>query len=780
MLPTSNVILELDIDNKRGRVIDNSDYDSVNIDVALANAKGLGIVTVNNTAVFNGSLTSNPLVNLAVSNIGQWFNLPLDSNGNVLNGTYAFTYSLNFTATGAVNSVTATNSANLEFSNAGEILASGDSIVFTGNTETANNGTFTIATVTPDTELDSTAITVTQTTLVTEAEATGTYSFNVTRANFGGDVYTFNGCDFVNPKVQVTYDCDSTRFGTITFQDVTDYKGQSFVRDLEAFYPRPLNPLPETPSVSTNLPSITMNELAVGTYAYELELTMSVTQPDGLVYTYTVVDTGETKVTCIGSLCSINPCLESLKDTFFENYNNGTGANLVPLVTLVNQLLALAIQYKECGDNQKYAETVIQLQGVLDVSGQCNCGCDESGKDVPYWVDNANLVTPSIFEQLLEEIALLEVQINGLQQQINQTNANVSNLSSVVNNIQIELGNLEQALQEDAEALLAYQTLVANISALANNILNLSIQANTIQAQINALNPNSPTFADDVAFIETLLVSLNSAYGVLQTELADVTQELLDFNTDYPDYISYTVNAAIYLSSASNALDSIEANIDALEALLASLTPTTYAADIADIQDEINLIWSLINTTYGFVISMSWSIQSINETLVDIQEQITNLQEQINLIPTNIVSSKVQPLFADVNTNFALVGVVDKYTTKGGYFKVIVKGQDLTDAGCEITISNNETSYVLFNEEVGTKSYEIEFIVIVNLSAVPFTFKIGGALDLGNTLQPINVTGINSTTEIVYAEGFNLKIESNSVSNVFNSIEVYGYDLTFN
>lgn len=409
MLPTSNVYLELDIDNKRGRVIDDSDYTTTDINVAQANAKGLGIVTVNNTAVFNGSLTSNPLVNLAVSSIGQWFNLPLDSNGNVLNGTYSFTYSLNFSGSGSVDGVTTPNAAVLEFSNVGQFLQAGDSIVFTGNTQTANNGTFTISTVTPDEGDDQTALTFTQTTLVNEVTPTGTYSVNVTRANFGGDTYTFNGCDFVKPCVNTTFNCDSTQFGTITFQDTTDLKGQVVsTRTLIGYYPNGLNPAPTTPSVTTGDPSLTFTELAVGVWTYSLTLAMSVTQTDGLVYTYTVVSSDTVTVDCIGSLCSLTPCLESLKDTFITNYYKGTGANLIPLVTAVNQLIELATQYQACGDSEAYTATVKELEKLLNESGECDCGCGCSEENTPYWVNNAGFESQNLLDQLLADVTSIQ------------------------------------------------------------------------------------------------------------------------------------------------------------------------------------------------------------------------------------------------------------------------------------------------------------------------------------------------------------------------------------
>jgi hypothetical protein len=66
-----------------------------------------------------------------------------------------------------------------------------------------------------------------------------------------------------------------------------------------------------------------------------------------------------------------------------------------------------------------------------------------------------------------------------------------------------------------------------------------------------------------------------------------------------------------------------------------------------------------------------------------------------------------------------------------------------------------------------------------DLSSLPITFHAGGMIDLNDNQTPISITGVNSTTEIVYGEWNGFSIESNSISNVFNSIEVYGLNLTY-
>jgi hypothetical protein len=758
MLPTSNVYLELDIDNKRGRVRDNSNYASENINVAQANAKGLGIVTVNNTAVFNGSLTSNPLVNLAVSSIGQWFNLPLDSNGNVLNGTYSFTYSLNFSASGSVDSVTTPNAAVLEFANIGQVLQAGDSIVFTGNTQTANNGTFTISTVTPDEGDDQTALTFTQTTLVNEVTPTGTYSVNVTRANFGGDTYTFNGCDFVKPCVKTLVDCDSTRFGLITFQDVTDYKNQIVLsRTLTGFYPRPLTPAPVPDSISTINPSLTFNTLAVGTWAYSLLLSMSVTQADGLVYFYGVSVKDEEKVVCVGSLCSLTPCLESLKDTFITNYYKGTGANLIPLVTAVNQLITLANEYKSCGNVEMYKETVLELQKLLNTNEatSCNCGCDDSD-NTPYWVDNANFQAPSILEQILDRVETLE---------------------SEVDNLNAELGNLQQAVLSDANALAAYNELIANIAALSNGILENTILAATIQANINSLDPNSSTFEDDVDIILGQLSALETDYLLLEQELADVTTELITFNTDFPAYANYTILAAVYLNSASEALDSVSDSISSLFALLNSLTPDTYPAQIEDLQNQINNLWAELNSVYGLLNAASLSIQEIGLFIQSLQNQIISVQNQVNQLQSDfngVTKVRVFGTYIDESGESLFLYLPPNWVQQKITYKFNIKGVSNTD-GLLIKLTNTNNDLTLAAFSVPDSVYDIEFNMI--FSPADNVWKIGGVCNLETSMFPIQSFNIPLTTlPFDTATVLSVVIEVGG-SNTFYALDAIAYKL---
>jgi len=407
---TANVYLEINNVTKKGRIVDASNYSANSINLAALSAKGLGVVTSpTGVAIYSGTTVGSPLVNLASTNVSAWFDLPLDTTGAVLNGTYSFTYNLRYAITaGVIDAVAATSTFTLEFTNAGRVLIAGDSLVTTGNAQAANNGTFTVSTAAYNVGSDNSTIVVTQTSLVNEASPTGTYSFDVTRTAFAGSTVTFNGCDFVTQSVVTTSDCDSTQYGQLIVQDTTNYGTQTLVsRTLFVYYPNGLTPAPATDPVTTTENSVTINELATGTWTYNLTSNVSVTQDDGLVYTYTKT-TGATEfvVTCIGTLCGLTPCIESIKDKFAASYVKGVPSGLEPTILYILQLYALAVEYKKCNNAEMYASTVAQLESVLDESGECSCGCcDETSG--PQWIDNAGFDSQNVLTDLYDQVQAL-------------------------------------------------------------------------------------------------------------------------------------------------------------------------------------------------------------------------------------------------------------------------------------------------------------------------------------------------------------------------------------
>lgn len=764
MALTANVYLEINNTTKKGRIVDASNYTDEGIVLAQLSAKGLGnVYSPTGAIIVNGSTVGSPLVNLASTTTSAWFDLPLDTTGEILNGTYSFTYSLRYAVTGGtVDAVAATSTFTLEFTNAGRVLIAGDSLVTTGNTQTANNGTFTVATAAFNTGSDNSTIVVTQTTLVNEGSATGTYSFDVTRANFAGDSYTWNGCNMVNPSVTVTYDCESTQFGSIVFQDSTVLNGQTVVsRSLNGYYPNGLYPAPTTNPQTTTSNSLTFSELAVGTWTHVLVLNMSVTQSDGLVYTYQVRDTGETLVTCVGTLCGLTPCIESLKDKYNASFVKGQDSGLAPLILLVLQLYALAKEYKTCGETAKYAATVAQLELLLDESGECSCGCCDESQDVPYWVDNSSLDATSIITELQEQIDALDLQVGGL----------------------------EAAVQTNASALAAYNTLIGNINTYNSDLLGILAELNVVQAATISLNPNLPSFEADVDVLITNVNAIEDEFLLLNTQLTNLLDEVVLFNENYPTFTSYTITLYDQLQSSAETTVSIQAVIDQLQASLSSLTPSTYNDVIEEIWDQIEslqiLTWQLAQLI-GVALA---SIESIQVTIASLIEQNTSLQLQINNIlsgQSGITSSKVVAFYSTTNlvNSDASIDVTGDYLATTKYLKFLIKGENIGVGANNISVLNNNTLYAIFTQNMAERFYEIEFVLIPQLSPTPITFKAGGVVRTsdGTTstiMTAINVIDIDSSTEIEYNTNTTFNIISDNASNIFYSVEVYGYDLNY-
>lgn len=751
MALTANVYLEINNTTKKIRVVDASNYTEEGIDLAALSAKGLGILSSpTGTAIYNGSTIGSPLVNLSATTTSTWFDLPLDSNGDILNGTYSFTYNLRYAiSSGVINSITAPSTAELEFTWAGRVLIEGDSVVFVDNGDSENNGTFTVDSATFDEGSDNSEIIFTQSSLVTDATPAGTYSFDVTRANFAGSSVVWNGCNMVNPSVTVTYDCESTQFGSITFQDSTVLNGQTVVsRSLSGYYPNGLYPAPTTNPQTTSATSLTFSELAVGTWTHVLVLNMSVSQSDGLVYTYQVRDTGETLVSCVGTLCGLTPCIESLKDKYNASYVKGQDSGLNSLILLVLQLYALAKEYKTCGETEKYAATVAQLESVLDESGQCSCGCCDENKDVPYWVDNSNLDATSIITELQEQIDELNLQVGGL----------------------------ENAVQTNASALSAYNAIMALIAQYDSQLLGIVAQVSEIQSLALSLDPNSPTFEDDVDQLEAWLLLVEADFVDLTNEVDDIVAAITQFNIDFPDFSQYTINALEYLDDTQQTIVDVQSAIDALQVLLVSLTPSTYLDDIQDIWDAIAEIVNYLNTLTNYLADINLTLQNIQTYLSELTTQVINIETNLNNLIAEFNSlSKIKLLGAYVeDTDSANLYIPPAWMNQKIWYKFNIKGVS-TEVGAEIKIYNPDNSYTLLGVSIGNNVYDIE----LDLVFVPADnlWKIGGVANIGGTISAVGNFTIDPITDLPFDVGTVIQISSTGTAgtNTFYALDGIAY-----
>lgn len=380
------------------------------INPTLYGGKVIGTITgPDGVAIVTGTVGS-PLIDLAAGDTSSAaFNLPLGTDGEVLQGTYTLNLQVRFAGTGlALLSATAPSTITLNgVGGLANFIAAGDTITITGG---VNAGAKTVATATPGTDAVFTVVQA-----VTTAGVEGTMAFDATHTATVSAM-TYNGCTIVTPTVVVTSNCFSTQNGSMIFRDSTVLPSTHVLgtRAWSIEYPSNLSPAPAiNPYTSTetgdNVPlneSITFNENANGPWGYRLTHTVTVTQTDGLVYTY-VIDTGALNVTvsCNIDMCSINECMDDLQEQYDQDVAANKQSSLGPILTRLNTLYNVALGYQTCTNYEALAATLATMRTLLANSG-CSCGCSVTVGNS--WVNNAGQSQQSLFEQALINIAALQ------------------------------------------------------------------------------------------------------------------------------------------------------------------------------------------------------------------------------------------------------------------------------------------------------------------------------------------------------------------------------------
>jgi hypothetical protein len=525
--------------------------------------------------------------------------------------------------------------------------------------------------------------------------------------------------------------------------------GQILVsRSLSGYYPNGLYPEPATNPETTTTSSLTFTNLAVGTWTHVLVLNMSVTQDDGLVYTYTVRDTGETLVTCVGTLCGLTPCIESIKDKYYASFVRGQASGLEPAILMILQLYALAKEYKTCGNTAMYTATVAQLQSVLDNSGECSCGCCDESQDVPYWVDNSNLDATSIIAQLQSEIDNLNLQVSGLG----------------------------TAVQNNADALLAYNNIMEAIAAYNSDLTSILAQVSQIQSAALALDPTSTTFAADVDQLEDWTDLVEISLGQVETQLDDIIASVEAFSVDFPQYSEYLVNVADYLTQSQAAAIQVQAAIDALQLALASLTPSTYLDDIQNIWDVITSIIedvenlnNLTNLMYAWLVDIQTVISNIYADLLNITNQLNGLTATVNGLNKFLILG----FYVD-DEDTANLFVPADWLNQKIFYKFNIKGIS-TDPADVIKLVNTNINTTIFGVAVGNNAYDIQ----LNMCYVPadLTWKIGGTVNIGGSLAVIGDFTIDPTTLLPFDTATVIAVMGSGVAltNTFYAVDGFAY-----
>jgi hypothetical protein len=393
----STVTLTLDLTNKTGRVTDTTNYSALNLGVATFEAKGLGTIYFQGQQIVSKTSTSDPLIDLQDGDTYFDFPLELDVNGEVANGVYQVDYSLrvNTLTTNFPVTITLPGTMNigsgfewvLDFLEVGDSIKLFNPITMDQQFVPYASGQF----VDPNFILETD-------TLIDDA----TYPYwgvNLINAQ-SSTSYTYSGCTKSSAAITFAYDCEYAPNGTFSVASATDLNGQTVASTSAIInYPSWTAANPNfNPKIVTNTLPYTQNTLATGTYTVSLSQVIQTTQDDGLILQYTASTIEEFKVSCTGTLCGLNTCIENLRAAHVAELKSNKISKYQPYVDNVVMYYTEAQTYKTCGDFDNYNIALNKIKEQLDSSG-CDCSC--CNDDVYEWIQvNTNASIESLINAI--------------------------------------------------------------------------------------------------------------------------------------------------------------------------------------------------------------------------------------------------------------------------------------------------------------------------------------------------------------------------------------------
>lgn len=402
-------------DTKKCLVIDQTDYENLNIPVVFVNAKLLGTIGGPASAVVVKDSPSDPLVNLVIGTQSAEFSLPL-ANGEILNGNYTLDTSLNISrsnlivrtlSSGGVNTISIIG---IDLSGC---FISGDTVTLSDSAQ-GNNGVKNVTAVAWDG--DDTILTVSET--LANESTNVVLSFDITRTSWFVGSYNYSGCNLVALTTNVTYDCTGTQLGSIYFYDTTILPaGQTMVSRLwNIEHPSNLVPAPIVNPITSEEQNVFVYQLATGPWGYRLDYTIQVDQTDALqVYYSPTTGSQNVTVSCVGDICAILDCYKKLVAQADQDIAANGASALSGTLLLVNSYLEIASNQKACGDEAGFCATIEVVKGLIEASGSCTCGCSDSPGNA--WVNNAGFDSQTQIEAMALEIDQLQTDMVTVQEQ---------------------------------------------------------------------------------------------------------------------------------------------------------------------------------------------------------------------------------------------------------------------------------------------------------------------------------------------------------------------------
>jgi hypothetical protein len=391
----------------RGIVVDSTDYAGLGIDLLLTLAKGLGVVTFNGDIIVDLNTIGTPMIDLqnwdyVLDGVPTYtFDLPLDLNGNVANGVYTFEYSLRLNTASVPLGIVTIPTANTIIADGTplwlvDFLEPGDDI----NLVLGAPAQFNV--FIQSIEFTDPNINIITSTVISSPLFTA-FAFDITNLQFSG-VFSYAGCTQVNADVSFVYDCEVGDNGTWAVANTTPLAANEVVANLNCTINYPswaaLSPTFPGNVVVTSLPYPSApgveTPLATGTYTVSLTQQIQQTQTSGLIVLYSRSVIKEFQVSCAGSLCGLVPCIENLRAAHQAELVRNRISKYQVFVDNVLMYYIEAMNYRSCGELDKYRAAIAHLQAQLDASG-CDCACCDD--ETYYWVSNNSGV--SVIESLI-------------------------------------------------------------------------------------------------------------------------------------------------------------------------------------------------------------------------------------------------------------------------------------------------------------------------------------------------------------------------------------------
>lgn len=505
-----DIRLYFDCTSKETYVSDYTNYDSIDFPAELMVSNSGSLFDPNNLNVFFEEPLITVDVNTFPNNSGN-FSLPilLGPSGNVVPGNYTFNYTNRYTWNSEPEN------RQLEFTNdyvkvptvnLATIWAIGDTFEIENAVEAQNNGIFTITDIQWGNNNNTTYIFVAPDTFISsdgELDPTAGIILQKTQVVYQDKVYTYTNCASVTPCITANYDCTSTPFGNITFQNSTTMPTGVVATssDFTIYYPNGLDfsasPNPdnfpiENPLEVDGVNSVTITTLATGTWSAKMVLNTSQTQNDGLILINSSSVIKEFNVSCTSNMCGLSSCLTKLKDRHISYLKSSSVSPLQQYVDNVQLLYTMAKEAQACGDKNTYEKYIAEIFEVVkqtdtdcgcgcsgSCSGSCSCGdcssgcgCGETG---PTWVNNTGININS----LLEDLADLPARVAALE-------GSVTNIINDVENLNIWTG-ITNWVEGGPTFYEMFTALQSSTSSLGPEVQGNSLQIIDLTTRVEAL-----------------------------------------------------------------------------------------------------------------------------------------------------------------------------------------------------------------------------------------------------------------------------------------------------